>query len=241
MIEPFQIMGIPEEGGVLIVADHASNAVPEDINLGISPHFFDDHIAYDIGTAEIAKYMSDVNGYLAILASISRLVIDFNRFPDEEALVPLRSDGVEIPGNAIDDIQRTDRLNRFFIPYHKRVAGLIANLNPCFVLFLHSFTPKLRSNQQSERPWDIGVLYNEYEDVSQMALQFLADENLVTGDQQPYSGKDLHATMKRQAEDIAIPYTEIEIRQDLIAHEDGQRRFADILLRTCAKIRTGLA
>lgn len=241
MTEPFEIFGVPQERGILIVVDHAANHVPPDINLGIGPECLEDHIAYDIGVANIARYMAEAPGYLSILGTVSRLVVDLNRFADETAVIPQRSDGVEIVGNAIDDDERNARLDRFFHPYHDRVAELIRDLDPVLILFLHSFTPKLMSESTDERPWEIGVLYNEYESASRLAIQFLEEEELVVGDQQPYSGKDLHATMKRQAEDIGKAYTEIEIRQDLIAHETGQRRFAEILLRIFDKIRTGLA
>lgn len=241
MTEPFEIFGVPAQGGVLIVVDHASNHVPPNIDLGIAPELMNEHIAYDIGVANIARLMAETPGYLSILGTVSRLVVDLNRFPDEPAVIPLRSDGVRLMGNAIVDSERKARLDRYFHPYHDRVAALIRDLDPALVLFLHSYTPKLKSEQMDVRPWEIGVLYNEYETASRLAIQFLEEETLMVGDQQPYSGKDLHATMKRQAEDIGKAYTEIEIRQDLIAHETGQRRFAEILLRICDKIRTGLA
>jgi len=241
MTEPFEILGIPQNEGILVVVDHASNHVPPDIDLGISAEFLEDHIAYDIGVANIARYMSETPGYLAILGTVSRLVVDLNRYPDEAAAIPAHSDGVEITGNTLDDQERSARLDRYFHPYHDRVAALIRDMDPALVLFLHSFTPNLQSGPIEKRPWEIGVLYNEYEAASRLALHFLKDEQLVVGDQQPYSGKNLHATMKRQAEDIGKAYTEIEIRQDLITHETGQRRFANILLRICDKIRTGLA
>ncbi|GAB5481449.1 MAG: N-formylglutamate amidohydrolase [Parasphingorhabdus sp.] len=241
MTEAFEIFGVPQEHSVLVVVDHAANHVPDDIDLGIAPELLEDHIAYDIGVANIARNMAETPGYLSILGTVSRLVVDLNRFPDEPGVIPLRSDGVLLTGNAIGDRERNARLDRFFHPYHDRVAELIRDLDPALVLFLHSFTPMLRSDEIAKRPWEIGVLYNEQEAASHLAIQHLEEEGLVVGDQQPYSGKDLHATMKRQAEDIGKAYTEIEIRQDLIAHETGQRRFSEILLRICDKVRTGLA
>ncbi|WP_108810096.1 N-formylglutamate amidohydrolase [Sphingorhabdus sp. Alg231-15] len=242
MTDAFEILGIPQDRGVLIVVDHASNHVPSDIELGIAPELLEQHIAYDIGVANIARYMSESRGYLAILGTVSRLVVDLNRFSDEPGVIPQQSDGVVLTGNAITGIQRDARLDRFFHPYHGRVAELIQDMDPALVLFLHSFTPQLRTNGAEEkRPWEIGVLYNEYETASRLAIQHLEQEDLVVGDQQPYSGKDLHATMKSQAEDIGKAYTEIEIRQDLVTDETGQRRFAEIVLRMCEKIRTGLA
>lgn len=242
MTEAFEISGVPSEGGVLIVADHASNHLPDEIELNIPLDFLDDHIAYDPGTAAIARMMAENNGYLAILSANSRLVVDLNRNPDEASIIPERSDGVEIPGNLVTAEERQARLDRYFTPYHGRIRQLVSDLKPSLVLSLHSFSPTLRSNPKLQRPWDIGVLYNEYEAASRFAIQFLEAEGVLNvGDQLPYSGKQLNATMDRHCETVGQPYFGTEIRQDLIMEEAGQRRFADILLRTCDKIRTALA
>ncbi len=242
MTEAFEISGVPSEGGVLIAVDHASNHIPADIGLGIAPQYADDHISYDPGIAPIARMMAENSGYLAILSTNSRLIVDLNRYPDEAAVIVERSDGVEIPGNRLSAVERQDRLDRFFTPYHDRLASLIADLKPALVASLHSFSPVLRSDPKLERPWDMGIMYNEYETAPHLALQFLGEEDgLIVGDQMPYSGKDLNATMNRQCETIGQPYIGVEVRQDLIRDETGQRRFADILLRTCDKIRTALA
>jgi len=242
MTEAFEISGVPSEGCVLIVADHASNHVPEDVDLAIAPHYLEDHIAFDPGTAAIARLMTETSGYLAILGSASRLVVDLNRYPDEPSTIPLHSDGVAIPGNHISEEEREARLQRFFHPYHDRIGSLVADLRPALVLSLHSFTPTLRTDPGLVRPWDIGILYNRYETASRFAIRFLEQEGVLNvGDQLPYSGKLLNATMNRHCETIGQPYFGVELRQDLIMEPAGQRRFADILLRTCDKIRTALA
>lgn len=242
MTGAFEISGVPSEGGVLIVVDHASNHVPDDIDLGIAPQFSEDHIAFDPGAAAIARMMTENTDYLAILGTVSRLVVDLNRYPEEAALIPQHSDGVEIVGNHISAEEKKSRIDRFFTPYHDRVRSLIADLKPSLVLSLHSFSPTLRSNREVRRPWDVGIMYNEYQTASRFALQFLEQESVLNvGDQLPYSGKDLNATMNRNCEAAGQPYFGIELRQDLIMEEAGQRRFADILLRTCDKIRTALA
>ncbi|WP_321323902.1 N-formylglutamate amidohydrolase [uncultured Parasphingorhabdus sp.] len=240
--EAFEISGVPSEGGVLLLVDHASCHVPDDIDLGIPPQYATDHIAYDPGIAPIARLMTEQGGYLAVLSTASRLIVDLNRYPDEPAVIVERSDGVEIPGNRLSEAEKRARLDRFFTPYHDRVATLIADLKPVLVASLHSFSPVLRTNPQLKRPWDIGIMYNDHQTAPRLALQYLGEEEgLIVGDQMPYSGKDLNATMNRQCETVGQPYIGVEVRQDLIREETGQRRFADILLRTCDKIRTALA
>jgi predicted N-formylglutamate amidohydrolase len=43
---------------VLVVSDHASARVPEDINLGIDPALLTQHVAIDIGVAEIGALLA---------------------------------------------------------------------------------------------------------------------------------------------------------------------------------------
>ncbi|MEO9600864.1 N-formylglutamate amidohydrolase [Parasphingorhabdus sp.] len=242
MTDAFEISGTPSKGGILVVVDHASSHIPDDIDLGILPEYENDHIAFDPGIAPIARLMAEHSGYLAILSTASRMIVDLNRYPDEAAVIVESSDTIEIPGNRLSAEDRQARLDRFFTPYHDRVAGLIAELRPAVVASLHSFSPTLRSHPQMERPWDMGIMYNDHQATPHLALQFLGEEGeLIIGDQRPYSGKDLNATMNRQCEAIDQPYFGVEIRQDLIRDEIGQRRFADILLRSCDKIRTALA
>ena len=83
------------------------------------------------------------------------------------------------------------------------------------ILSLHSFTPQLASSP-STRPWQVGVLYNHDDRAARLAIPWLEAEGLVVGDQQPYSGQLLNATMNRHAEAEGRPYLGIEIRQDQI-------------------------
>ena len=84
--EAFRIVGTPRFGGILVVADHASNRVPEDIDLGIAPELMDEHIAIDIGVTGIAEHMAKREGTAALLGNVSRLVCDTNRTEQDPAL-----------------------------------------------------------------------------------------------------------------------------------------------------------
>ena len=72
-------------------------------------------------------------------------------------------------------------------------------------------------------------MYNEYETASNFAIERLEGEGIVVGDQLPYSGKLLNATMNQHAEASEIPYIGVEIRQDLVETSEAQERFAAIL------------
>jgi predicted N-formylglutamate amidohydrolase len=233
MTVPFEILGDPA-APILVIVDHASNHVPDGIDLGVAPHVLHEHIAYDIGVAQVAALLVAHWNCCAILGGVSRLVIDYNRDADHTGLVPVLSDGHHIEGNSIAEV--AERLVRFYDPYHEAVGRLAGGVQRPFLLSLHSFTPALKTKPDEPRPWEIGVLWNQDERAPRLAMPLLAAAGLVVGAQQPYSGKTLNATMNRHAEDHGRPYLGIEIRQNLISDATGQRRFADILgpvLKAC--------
>lgn len=216
-------------GGILIVADHASNHVPADIDLGVDADVLTRHVAIDIGVAPLAEALCGRLGCTAILGGVSRLVCDYNRSEAAAGLVPRSSDGIDIPGNALDADGRAERLDRFFRPYHAAVAAAIAAQRPVLLVSLHSFTPRLASQPADERPWQIGILYNRDERAARIAIPLLEAAGVVTGDNEPYSGRVLNATMDRHGEAAGLPYLGIEVRQDQIGDADGVARWADLL------------
>lgn len=239
--EAFRIVGQPRFGGVLIVSDHASNRVPEDIDLGIAPALLGQHIAIDIGVAEVGAMMAERPGIAAFQGNVSRLVCDFNRDHDAPAVIPVASDGHAIPGNDLDHAGRQARIARFFDSYHAALADLLEQAPPALILSLHSFTPQLASDPDQARPWQVGVLYNQDDRAARIAIPLLEAEGLIVGDQQPYSGKLLNATMNRHAEADGRPYLGIEVRQDQICDEEGQRRYADLLARVANQVALALS
>ena len=229
--DAFLMVGEPRAGGILVVGDHASNRVPADIELGIDPALLNEHVAVDIGVAGVARRMAERAGVAAFLGNVSRLVCDFNREEDAPAVIPHASDGHDIPGNLFDITTREERLARFHRPYHEALAVLLERSPPALIVSLHSFTPGLKSRPEELRPWHVGVLYNEDDRAARLAIPLLEAEGLVVGDQQPYSGKLLNATMNRHAEARGLPYVGIEVRQDLIAADGDQAEWAERLVR----------
>jgi predicted N-formylglutamate amidohydrolase len=237
----FEILGSPTHGGILAVCDHASNFVPAEVSLGIDVGLLSQHIAWDIGVAGVARYLVELSDCAAFLATHSRLVIDLNRYPADESAIPASSDGVKIVGNNLNPEQRQKRLDAYFHPYHTRLEQLLRTARPALILSIHSFTPRLETDPDGQRPWEIGILYNDHEAASLNAIDYLEGEGLVVGDQLPYSGKQLNATMNRHAEASEIPYVGIEIRQELISDAAGQERFAALLAEMAQYIVESLA
>jgi predicted N-formylglutamate amidohydrolase len=224
---------------VLTVVDHASNHVPDDIDLGIDRSLLATHIAWDIGAGSLATAL----GYPVHRATVSRLVIDFNREETAPGLVPLYSDGHHIAGNPGNV---SDRIARFYRPYHDSLARRISDERPAMLLSVHSFTPQLSEKKHEMRPWEVGVLYNNDDRLARIALRLLDAAGIIAGDQQPYSGKILNATMNRHGEGTGTPYLGLEIRQDLIADAAGVAHWAERLrpiITACLDqlLRTGKA
>lgn len=223
---------IAGSAAVLLIADHASNRVPPGIDLGIDPALLDMHIAVDIGTAALTEALAAALQAPAILATVSRLVIDCNREPEAAAVVPVASDGHVIPGNlALSATERELRIDAIHRPYHAAIAAELARVRPALIVSVHSFTPALATRPQDARPWPVGVLYNRDDRAARRALTWLTGEGILAGDNQPYSGRDLNYTMNRHAEADDIAYLGLEIRQDGIADADGVVAMAALLRR----------
>ncbi len=235
--EVFRQIGTPAPGGIVCVVDHASNAVPEDIALGIPAHLLHEHIALDIGTEAIAELLSRDHAIPAHIAAVSRLVCDLNREESAPGLVPEASDGHPIPGNV--GVDREGRLARFHRPYHSALEQWLAAAQPALILSLHSFTPRLETSDAA-RPWQVGVLYNQDDRAARIAIPLLAAHGFNVGDNLPYSGRDLNYTMNRHAEGEGRAYLGIELRQDLVRTPAEQSRWAAILADIAQRVASAL-
>jgi predicted N-formylglutamate amidohydrolase len=107
------------------------------------------------------------------------------------------------------------------------------------LISLHSFTPRLATSD-APRPWQVGILYNQDERAARIALPLLGEAGIIAGDNYPYSGKLLNATMNRHGEANRIAYLGIEMRQDLIADAAGvaawAARLAPIIAATLGRL-----
>lgn len=237
MSEAFRQIGTPARGGIVCTADHASNNVPADIDLGIPASLLNEHIAIDIGTEAIAEILARDHAIPAHIAAVSRLVCDLNREEVAPGLVPESSDGHPIPGNIGAD--RAARLARFHRPYHAALAQWLAAAEPALILSLHSFTSRLETSDAA-RPWEVGVLYNRDDRAARIAIPLLEAEGLIVGDNLPYSGRDLNYTMNLHAEEAGRAYLGVELRQDLTRTPADHIRWAMLLAKIAQRVASAL-
>lgn len=210
------------ESGLILLCDHASNAIPPEYgSLGLSPTLLATHIAYDIGAAAVVRALAAHFGAAAILGCYSRLLIDLNRGEDDPTLVMKLSDGSIIPGNRdAGPLEVEKRIEAFFTPYHAAIGAEIARIRANDItpvlLSLHSFTPVFKG---FARPWEIGVLWHQDGRLALPLLEALPAAGFVTGDNEPYTGALEGDTLNRHGLKNGLPHVLIEIRQDLVATE----------------------
>lgn len=238
---PFTILGADRPSRWLVSCDHATNRVPACVgggSLGIAAADMARHIAYDVGAAGLTRRLAEGLDAPAILSDFSRLVIDPNRGEDDPTLIMALYDGTVIAANRrVDTAEADRRLNAFYRPYHAAYADLAARRADRVICAVHSFTPRL--NGRAPRPWQIGVLYSHRD--TRLALPLidrLRAEGIATGDNEPYSGHLDGDAIDRHALTPGRPNVLIEVRNDLIAAEEGQiawaGRLAPILEKTLA-------
>lgn len=230
---PFRVLNPQGRARLLVVCDHASNRIPARLqNLGLDELALGRHIASDIGAGEVAELLSARLDAPAVLASYSRLVVDCNRGLNDPTSILAVSDGEFIPGNqGLSDADKAERAQQFFYPYHDAIRRRLQsferrNIVPAFVA-VHSFTPIFK---KVRRPWQIGILWDKDPRIPAPLLAMLRAQGVAVGDNEPYSGRaPADHTVDHHAEGGGLPHVSIEIRQDLISHPEGVRRWADIL------------
>jgi predicted N-formylglutamate amidohydrolase len=234
MHSAFRVLRPHGKGRFLIVCDHASNEIPEELDhLGLPPAELRRHIAWDIGAAGIASELSNIFDAPAVLCGTSRLVIDCNRQLAAPDLIPAVSDGTLIPGNLnLTPDQRRHRIEQWFEPYHAAIEAAIGDRQDWMVLSIHTMTESLAG---VARPWQIAL--SSYQDrrwVDPVLANLRRDREIWVGDNEPY---DLDPTVDYSVPFHAmrrgLPYLQVEFRQDEVADAAGQvqwaRRFAAVI------------
>jgi predicted N-formylglutamate amidohydrolase len=238
--ESFEIIGGQSQAGLLLLCDHASNRLPENYGtLGLSPEQFQRHIAYDIGMEGVTRHLAAALGCPAVMSRYSRLLIDPNRGEDDPTLIMRLSDGAIIPGNRyLDAAEREKRITRFYRPYHDAIRRTYAHCAASghwpALLGMHSFTDVWKG---SRRPWHAGVLWEGDERLALPLLAALrAEPDLVVGENEPYPGQYEGDTLWQHGTVPGHAFAAIEVRQDLIAGEEGQKAWAGRLARILSRL-----
>lgn len=228
------------DSGLILVCDHASNALPEAVDhLGLPGTQLERHIAYDIGAAAVTRQLSRELGVPAILSRYSRLFIDLNRSADDPTLVMRLSDGAIVPGNAsLSKAGIEKRIADYYVPYHAAIDRLIDRAaesgRPPILFSIHSFTDRWKGRP---RPWHATVLWDRDPRLPCALIAELRQEaDLIIGENVPYTGELKGDCMYRHGTRRGLAHALIEIRQDIVRSEAGQQEWAARLARILRKI-----
>lgn len=225
----------------VLVCDHASNAMPAEFGfLGLAAEDLQRHIAWDPGAAPVARMMAKALDATLVESRISRLVVDCNRPLDAPDLIPELSETTVVPGNRnLGEEARAGRVALAYDPFHAAIEGVVGERlragRETRLVSIHSFTPIYRG---ISRPWHIGVIHDDDRRLSTPLIAKLQGlEDIVVGVNEPYSPEDrVYFTLERHARSRGLPCVMIEIRNDQIPAEAGQRKWAELLSSVFAEL-----
>jgi len=222
---------------ILLSCEHAGQLIPASLgDLGLPAEEMNRHIAYDIGAASLSRLLSKRLDAPLFMQRYSRLVVDCNRPFSSPTLIPPVSDGSPIPANqAITSSQRQQRFYEIHQVFHNEVQNFIVkqqqSSRPLVLVAMHSFTRQLRTKGE-RRDLSLGLLFNRDRRLSEALMAQITCEfpDIKVAFNEPYSiSDDGDYTIPVHGEGRGIPHVLIEIVNDEIDDEAGQRRWCDIL------------
>jgi predicted N-formylglutamate amidohydrolase len=228
----------------VLVCDHASNRIPHRHgDLGLPPSERIRHIAWDPGALAVSLRLTELLDAPLVHPTVSRLVVDCNRFTDAPTLMPAVSETTEIPGNqAITEAEKAERIARYYVPYHDAIDRLLAERHAAgletILVCMHSFTPVFFG---VARPWPIGLLPAPDETFTRALFEALHAElpGMNIGWNEPYAAaRGVSYTVDHHGRGIAA--TMIEIRHDEILQPAGVALWAERLARCLTAARVAL-
>ena len=242
---PVSVYNAGGKSPFLLVADHAGNSIPRAlVRLGVAEAELQRHIAWDIGIAGLGRILADALDAPLIRQNYSRLVIDCNRPLGAASSIPAIGESTAIPGNiGLADANKAARASEIFRPYHDRIEAELDRrrpaVRPAALVSLHSFTPVFKG---VARPWHAAVLYNrDPRFARRLKALLIAEQEFTIGENAPYYVSDAtDYTIPMHAERRGLHHVLIELRQDLIADEHGQREWAVRLARLLPLAYRGL-
>ena len=188
----------------------------------------------DLYTDELFSCITELGG-ISVVYTYSRLVLDPERFRDDEKeYMAAKGMGViytkDLNGRLLRDINKTERnrlLKNLYDPYHnailKEVKGLLNDFGECLIIDGHSFpaTPlPYESNQSIQRP-NICLGTNQFhtpQDLTDFILNFFKNKNLTTEINKPFGG--CYVPLEFLGKDKRIQSIMIEINRGLYMNEN---------------------
>ena len=235
------------EGPIALLCEHASALLPQDCGASAADQrWLRTHWGVDLGAAPLTAALSRLLDAPAWLGGVSRLLCDLNRPADHPDLARATVEGEHLALNAgvngPDGLaQRTARVAAWHTPFHAAVDAGLAERRAQLRLLLsvHTFTPLYLGQP---RRMGMGVLFDTHDALATRFAEALrvqeaaVAEGVEVVENEPWSGKDgLIYSPARHGNRHALPYLELEVRQDLLDDDDQVERIA---ARVAAALRT---
>ncbi len=224
---------------LLLTCEHASPAIPAPYRgLGLAAGVLRSHRAWDIGALDVLRPLAAALRAPAVFARWSRLLCDCNRDLPQRSRIAPRMDGQPIPLNRrLPAVERDRRTDLVWHSYHgavERAGAAVADAHDgrFFVVSIHSFTARIGDDV---RGFDIGVLFDEHEDLARDLAARIAAHGLSVRLNQPYSGKrGLIYSAQRHGDAFGVPPLEIEMNQRTLTRSGGRERVTAALVDAIA-------
>lgn len=225
------------DASILLTCEHASCAVPEDLRgLGLAPSVLDEHWGWDRWALDVVRRTAPRLDATTVASCVSRLVADVNRAPGDPTLALARCEGREVPGNCgLTPAQLEERVRRFHAPYHEAVDAELRRLVAAHgaarvvLVSVHSFTGSWTGQ---DRDFDVGVLFDRYEDLARELRDTFEAHGLRARLNEPYSGlAGLIYAAKRHGDAHGVRYVELELNQHVLECPQARERVAGVLER----------
>lgn len=236
-IPPARTINAAGRSPFVIVCDHASNRIPAEYgDLGLSLIDRLRHIAWDPGALAVSLKLVEQLDAPLVQSTVSRLVVDCNRWHDAPDLIPSVSEDTGIPGNRqVGDNERARRIAEYHTPFHREVEALLdrraAQGRETVLVAMHSFTPVFRG---VARPWPIGFIHGIDPAYTRAVFEAMRAEEpaLNIGWNEPYVAlAGLTYTIEHHGDGRGLRSTMIELRQDEILEAEGIGYWAGLLAR----------
>jgi len=153
---------------LLVTVEHATNSLPggysfQDQSLtkeAGATLLENSHWGWDPGALETADKVARAAGGVLVAAAYSRLLIDPNRPLPSDTLIRRSFDGIPITLNIdVDHAELTNRVNKYYSPFHTTMGAVKAEIAPVALLSIHSFSPTYPGMAPGSRDFEAGVLY----------------------------------------------------------------------------------
>lgn len=174
----------------MLSCEHASGYIPAELgDLGMT----DEHLTEcargkDQGAADLFDYLVRELDCLGVRNGVSRLVIDTNRYEDQDELIPTFWGGKEIPGNVgLGQDERMRRIELYYRPYHKAlVDALLACEKLHGLVFFFAIHAMAEQFEGQVREMDFALISNRGRDWAPHLAQRLGAAGYTAAINEPY-------------------------------------------------------